>query len=476
MKPLALLAALAACSNSSDSETWLSAVHALDGDSAVALFRAGDGVYSIGMIDAKGAVRWRTKIPGAPYVIGPYNGINVVGDLATIRYGHVDGYRKSDHAVAAFSLRDGKQLWNTTIAKYEPTDLGEYGKSEAGLPLYVSSIPVDGKLAVFTDTGTTGNRFDAIDVGTGKIVATSPADNDIAYAPVAIGPRLFTHRVNQTTSYDVSGAPAQHMNTAYEGCAIGDEYIVIERKSHGDEVTLDLVAYKNGAPESRRVIASPFQPIEEKLLTMRRCGRYRDRMVLLIQANEKTYVVITDANGQPLERIDLGFDMLWDGPGADAKKYTSTASLAGELTRFVPYAQVTHGPGVAAIKRLVMLDLEEGKIAWAGPEDDGIIHMSMFRSGTRWLTFWPTRSGILSSFDGATGELTGSMRLHVYDGIGEVAPYHAAGNRIWIYGGTKGSASKPTIGVLDATTLEPVFARGIKIQNVLAETRKQLGR
>ena len=68
------------------------------------------------------------------------------------------------------------------------------------------------------------------------------------------------------------------------------------------------------------------------------------------------------------------------------------------------------------------------------------------------------------------------MRLHVYDGIGEVAPYHAAGNRIWIYGGTKGSASKPTIGVLDATTLEPVFARGIKIQNVLAETRKQLGR
>lgn len=443
------------------------AIHAVDDETAVVLWRE-----HVGVVDAKGTMRWRKSLPGDSYSYGPYSGLATTGDVVAVRYGHREDDSTVDHALAAYSLHDGKLLWDIVLAKYTPKSPDQYPSNQPSLDVYISSLVVDEKLVMFTDTGA-GRQIDTIDPKTGKVLFTQPREDAGSYSPAIIGPRVFTHRVHKTIAYDIAAKTATHLETSYEGCAIGDAYITIE--TGRDEYTPILVAYAHGELGRRRAIADPFQPLGARRVSLRRCGQYRDRMVLLLEVSEdhgyktETVVVaITDAAGTVLHTIDLGRDMMPDWKGAVSQRYPLAASLSGELTRFVPYVQDTLNDNERT-PSLIMLDLEEGKIAWAAPKDDRARFMSVFRAGTRWFTYG---SRVLSSFDGETGELTASMELH---DVGEVHSYHAAGDRIWIHGSTSTARSEPAIGALDSKTLTG-FVRGITITDVTATTRAKLGR
>jgi len=153
--------------------------------------------------------------------------------------------------------------------------------------------------------------------------------------------------------------------------------------------------------------------------------------------------------------------------------YPTAAPLSGQLTRFVPYLQVGYGDDAA--NRLIVLDLDQGTIAWHGPQDDSTIHMNLFRGDTHWFLVanmpWP----VVISIDGTTGRLTAAIRADSDERIGDLLPIHAANDRIWLHSWTWNTFDRPPIAVLDAATLEPTFARDVAITDVTAEVREALG-
>jgi hypothetical protein len=447
---------------------WIVSLAAIDADSAVVVWRAnydeGPSRSWVGRVDGNGRTTWVRQLPDLAFSVGPGNGLIVAGDVVAVRYGHHEGYKAIDHAVAAFALRDGRPLWDVTLTP-------DHGQFESGLPLYHSALVTDhGRIAVWAAAGGSATLF-VLDAATGAVVSRLPAAGD-SYAAVAFGTRIVTHHVNETTIFDTAGgAPPHHLDTTYEGCTIGEDYVAIEDDA--------LVAYHGADPTARRVIAAPFRPIPEVWSRLRRCGRYRDRLVLLIETSrrelrdDRTFVVIADAAGQVLHAIDLGRDMLSDGPSSVAKRDPRRAPLGGELTRFAPYVQRTYEDGTSTT-RLIMLDLERGVIAWAGPRDDDLIHMSLFRGGDRWYAHWPYLSRILATFDGNTGELAAAARLHDHRGIADVQPAHVAGGRVWVAGGAWTTFGAAQIAVLDAATLAPTFARGVEVTDLTAVMREAL--
>jgi hypothetical protein len=427
----------------------------------------------VGRIDGRGRTTWVRPVPDLQYSVGPGSGIIVAGDVVAVRYGHHQSHRGTDHAIAAYSLGDGRPLWDVTLTPYHPRKLEGGGTSSPSLPPYHSALPIDdGRIALWANDGH-GPALFVLDAKTGAVLSRRPS-SDSTYAAAAIGTRVVTHLTTRMTIFDgASDAPPDILQTRYEGCVIGDEYVVIE----GDDDGRSLVALRGGDPAARRVIARPFQPLGADAVRLRRCGRFRDRLVLLVQDDggsmERTFVLITDAEGQLLHAVDLGRDTLWDGASNVAKRYVQHAPLAGELPRFSPYVQSSYDEGTSST-RLIMLDLERGEIAWAGPADDALIHMTLFRGGERWYTFSPYGSSILSAFDGATGEFTAAVQLHDYHPIG-LAPVNVAGDRVWVAGGTWTTFDAAQIAILDGATLAPTFARSFEVTNVTAAMRQALG-
>ena len=442
-------------------------LRAVDANTAIAVRRTDEHAW-ISAIDAKGKTRWTRKLPDLP--LARKSGIVVAGDVVAVRYGHRQGgYVAKDHAAAAFSLKDGRPLWDVVLTEFTPRAISENTQSEPRLDDYHHTRAVDGLFAMWAHDGTK-HQLHGVDILTGKIVHTQSAPEH-SYAAMSLGTRVIEHFIERTAVLDVSGkTPAFGLTTSYEGCVIGDEYVALEHDGA-------LVAYRNADRAARRVIAEAFQPVGPS--RMRRCGRYRDRLVMLLESSDqaigsRVHVVITDASGKLLHSIDLGHDTLWDTLGAGFKYFPE--NFSGELSRFLPWVQVTYAKNeTARVQRLVMLDLEAGTIAWAGPNDEQIIHMMLFRSGTRWYTFWPTSSWILSVFDGTTGTHVASTQLHQYNGLGELGPLQIAGDRVWIDGRARTPLDKPQFAVLDAGTLATVFSRGVKTTDVTATVRDQLG-
>lgn len=112
MLVVAVALSTAACGGSRAPDVFITALCPIDGDAAVAILEDGRR-QRIARVDAHGRTRWVRLLPGNPFTIGPYNGISIVGDVVTVRYGHVIDDRVIDHALVGYSLRDGRLLWDT---------------------------------------------------------------------------------------------------------------------------------------------------------------------------------------------------------------------------------------------------------------------------------------------------------------------------------------------------------------------------
>jgi len=212
---------------------------------------------------------------------------------------------------------------------------------------------------------------------------------------------------------------------------------------------------------------------------MRRCGRFGKRLVALVSVGSlsKSHVLVLDETGALVHDIDLGSDTQLDG-GSVWYRSPGVASLSGDLTRFVLYV---HDPlerdTKEKVTRLIMLDLETGKVAWQGPKDHALIHGTLFRHGTSWLWIHNQMANpVIAVFDGATGKLTRAVSAHAYDGVGEIKPSHAADGALWLHSKelTPSPWNELPVAMLDAATLETRSVRGIELTDVTAEFQQYL--
>lgn len=469
---IALAAALAACRDRHQPDVYITALQPLDDGSAIVIY-TGRKQQRIARVEITGRMTWSSPLAGKPVTIAPYNGISISDDIVTVRYAHMRDSDPTDHALAGFSLKNGALVWDTILTPYRPAM--PTGGLPPETPTYTIALPLaQGLIAQWADDGTSTWLF-AVDARTGRIVSKQPAQ-DLA-SPNVIGARIIVNEVDQTVVFDATGAaPPQQLSSWYRGCSIDGEYVTLTYETmEGDR---SLVALRDGDPSTRRVIAAGFPPKGYRAPRLLSCGRYRDRLVLLVRTgfdgnnHEQTQVWILDAQGTLLHAINLGADMNFDTYSI-REEYPHAAPLSGELTRFAPYMQRQNEIEGDGKTRLLMLDLESGKIAWSGPAD-AIEHLALFRAGQRWYAFESAVSPILSAFDGRTGELIAAVRLFSPRGLGDIWPYHVMGDRVWAFSGAWGAASSPSIAVLDATNLATVFQRGIDLEDVTIAMRERL--
>jgi outer membrane protein assembly factor BamB len=438
-------------------KAFIDGMQAIDDKLAAVTWRAnyesGPSRGWIGVIDREGALRWEHELPDVATSVGG-NGAIAVGDgVVSVRYSHGE----KDHAVAAFALDDGKPLADYVLA-------AQGGGST--LPLYFSRRPTASRVL---DT-TTGALYSS-DPRSGKVEWSRPIERTL-FAPTLVGDRLLLKESGKTHVFDLRTGAETVESTPGIGCKIGDDFITFTSDADGTA----LVAWRGGDPKAQRVLAKPFpSSAANSYVNLTQCGRYRDRLVLTVQVGSlpgRTSVIVADAAGTMQRTIDLLDDMHWNGPASMPWTYPESAALAGELTRFVPYVLSTYQP---EHKRLVMLDLEEGKIAWQAPDDDSIIHFDLFRVGTRWVLVEGVTAGILAVFDGATGHLVAATNAHHYNGMTKLLPPHAAGDVLWLSAGVWNPLDKPPIAVLDVATLKPSFVRDVELHDVTEDVRKTLG-
>ncbi len=469
------LIALVACRDRRQPDVFISALQPVGTSSAVVIYT--DGKHEkVARIESTGRMTWSIPLAGSAVTIAPYNGITVSDDIVMVRYAHMRGHEPTDHALAAFSLEKGALVWDTVLTPYVPETSTS---AQPDTPAYVVALPLAGEMvAQWANDGTSTWLF-MVDMRTGRIVSKQPAEDGF-YSPNVIGTRVIVTAA-QTVVYDAHGTVSpQAVSTWFGGCAVADEYVTVTYETM--ESDRSLVAFRNGDPSARRVIAAPFHPIGHptRIPALLSCGRYRDRLVLLVEvsldgrADKRTQVWIFDAQGALLHAIDLGAVRIVDMYSID-EIYPHAAPFSGDLTRFAPHVQVQDELRGDGKMRLVMLDLEAGRIAWSSPANDELLHSAVFRAGERWYAVDAVSRSELSAFDGRTGELVAAVRLRSPDGIGDVWPYHVRDGRVWLHTAARGPSASPSIAVLDAVNLATVFQRGIDLEDATIAVRERLG-
>ena len=117
------------------------------------------------------------------------------------------------------------------------------------------------------------------------------------------------------------------------------------------------------------------------------------------------------ATGAVRRRIELGRARV----GApDDERLTQMvpdeAPLSGEASRFVPFVVQEAG----APYHLVMVDLDEARIAWQTRPNERLLHARMKRQGGRQFLY-ESSSSLLAALDGATGHLLAATSWQVAD-------------------------------------------------------------
>jgi hypothetical protein len=450
------------------------AMRAVDGDSAIVVWRHNgrDRVHHwIGRVDTGGRTRWLAEVPGEARTIGGNTSGLVIGDgVVALRYSHVEDWRGIDHAMIGFSLDEGRVLWDRTLAPFEPLSLESGGTTMPSLDAWVSGSFVAGTFVEFVDTGA-GELVMGLEARSGAVKWQHPWDHRMKWSPLVAPQRLVVHVSRGAISIDPSTGAREHIPALGNGCIVGDAYLTVVRQDGRSA----LVAFGGARSSAARTIVAPFNPIGEPdgYLRVQTCGSHGDKLVLLLDGRRgedtTSVVAIVDPGGTILHRIELGHDMHWDGARSATRRTPETASLGGRLPRFVPYIQVTFQDR----KRLVMLDLEQGKIVWQGPDDEGIIHDSLMRAGDRWLLSL-SREGLVL-FDGSTGHVVTALGVHNYHGVRELESYHVGGGRVWLSSGAYVELDEPQLSIFDLATLVPVHVADLDLQVTTTSVRERFG-
>jgi len=464
-------------SRSGPPDGFILAYHAINGNRAVVLMRANyqdkPSRMWVARIDADRGLRWWRQLPELAHSVGPYDGMSVDDDLVTIRYSRDEDHGDPNHATFAFATEDGRPRWDVELSRYSPQALGGGlgGHTTPSLDIWMSTFQHGEHLFEVVNDGM-ARSIVTVDRARGQILARQ-AFGETPMAPMAAGRHLLVHELHSVAALSPRAeVPAHYLSTGGTGCVVGDEYIALRRQSR----SAALVAYRLDDLRQPRVIADPFLPAEDgdSHLSLRSCGHRGDQLVVYVDrgVSDQAMVAIVARDGQVRATIPIGRDMHWDG-SRTTYSYPAAALIAGALPRFAFYVHVPFSDpdGPEREPGLLVLDLDEGRVAWQGPENDDLIHWTMFKSGDRYF-FYRRFPGWLVSFDGATGRLEAAVETRDLD---EVRPYHVADGRIWVASSEWRHLDQPALALLDAATLKPVRAWGLPIADVTAEMRQKLG-
>lgn len=451
----------------------------IDANSAIVVWRQnkrdGPARGFVGRIKADGTVLWWHELPAVAQSGGPHGRTALGEGMVTIFYAHQRDYRAIDQAVVAYSIEDGTRRWDSVLTPFRAPELDSGGLASPMHGLYFSSTFVGGRFLQFADNGEERAVF-TVNPASGHVLHKQPFKATWR-APLRIGQRLIVQDGFEALIFDPgTGGPATRIATAGVGCVVGDDYMTLVKNQHG----LELVALRDGDPRSRRAIARPFAPFGHPgFLYLQRCGRYGERLVFTVDwvpsksaPKRRTYVIITDSKGAVLHKLEFPYGVASLGPSSLPWEDPGSAPLGGSLTRFAPYITPSLSP---AAGRLVMLDLEQGRVAWRGPKDKSLILHDLFRVGSLWYLFRNGLPASLTVFDGTTGKLVASVALDSAAGVRDIGPDQVVDGTVWVSSTDWTNLNEAPVAVLDAKTLAPRVVRGIQIRDVTAVTRKALG-
>jgi len=450
-------------------EGFLVELRAVDGG-ALVFWRynpnRGDSREWVARFDTAGKLDWRRELPG----LTSSRASLVIGDVVSVRY-----TRESEHgveqAVVAYGLGDGHLMWNTVLTSD--------AKSRSDLDVLTPFLQVfsaGGNLIeqVIERGEPLTHVLYTLQPSSGQILGHTPINTDMEPRdPLILGDRLILHDIGAHVNVvDTShGAAVTALHTSdvgvATGCVVGDDYITV-----ADEGDLALVAFHQGDPASRRVLAKPFYA-KNGVFIVRSCGRHADRLVFVIVEDllrghdSKTSIVLTDLNGTVLASIAMPFSTPW--ASETSMRSPDVRAFSGSLPRFVPYLNGDDTKEHDLHLYLAMVDLEQARIAWVASKplelSDAIFHV-----GDRWYLNNSVTGGDLVEFDGATGQLIAAIH-----GGKALEPEHVAGGMLWLHRHSWGRLDRAELAAVDPKTLVPLFARGIEITDITKQARDRLG-
>jgi hypothetical protein len=436
-------------------------------DSAILVWEARPQGW-VSRVDSAGRTLWWRELPAA-VLLGGVDGLQVADGIVAVRYSHA----KTDHALVAFSFETGQPLWERTLATFQPMKLDGGGETEPLLELFASGRFVGGHLIQWANRGVPGNQLIVVEPHTGDVKRESDVPRQ-SERVLTIGSRVLLHNNFNVASYNVADGTMTSIRTGGIGCLVDNDYVTIQH----DHEAMSLVAFGDGDFTKRRVITASFDPTPDvhEPMMLRRCGTYRDHIVLVLDASYTidtgaTFVVITSRSGAILHTIELPHDLDWDGEQI-AKRHYDKASLAGQLTRYVPYVSISRGD--VQHSRLYMLDLEAGTVAWRGPEDGSLLHAHLFRGTDYWYLIPGYRSNVVSAFDGSTGRFVTATLAHNYDGMTHVLPMHVGAGKLWMASKQWQPIDRAPVAILDARTLAPAFNHTVELRDMAETLREQV--
>jgi hypothetical protein len=424
-------------------------LYAVDANSALVLWRANyDSDPSrawIARIDTRGGIRWRRELPGLSPV-ATYDGLAVGEGVVAVRYSTDRVHWEEPNHVAAYALEDGGSRWDQALPAKGDT-------------LYASSLFASGILYEWSD------GVVALDPKDGRVLGRQRATQN-PRAPLVSGDRVVTHD-EHVTLLAARASSQDTLSAEGVGCVVGGEYVNL--------TTLDgqtaLVGLPGGAPSKARVIANPFLPDLKGYFRLKSCGQFAGHLVFhLASEGQRTLVVITDDKGVPLHTVPLEPDL---GEDLDVSSYPETAPLSGSLTRFTPYILIGSASEHAKIEgHVVMLDLEQGRVAWQSPDIyESLLGSNLFRAGDRWLL--SLGHSRVMMFNGATGQLDAAA--HTNHRVDTVRPYAVANGRLWLFAQDWSRLDHAPLVILEVATLKAVLEQGILVSDATTEARATLG-
>lgn len=452
-------------------------MHALDDGAILVWWLSGDDTSRsrgwVTRVDLTGRTVWRSPMPDQALV---GDSIAVGSGIVAVRYTHrtAEAPFGVDQAAIAYSLVDGRPLWDRTLTTLDRT---EDEHIEASLSIADNAMFVGNRLVEWAQARRTGDRELLLDAATGTI--RSQLGWRQMSQTVVIGTHVLQHDFDKVVSLDVETGRATERPTQGTGCRVGDDYVTIDGDLR-DHVS--LVAFAGGDLSKRRVIREPFAAAPSGVyFRLLKCGVYRDRIVITLRRSHSddlvsdTTILIVARTGEVLHELTLPDDAAINSDEVTSKYYDHS-TLAGELPRFVPYLY-DHRTGHDQYEfRLVMLDLENGAVVWQSLPYEKLVGSRLFHDGGQWYLALGAFHFDVTEFDGGSGRLTHAVIADAADGTLSLKPPYVMGGRVWTATDEHVRLNHAPVAAIDARTLETVFtAPKLRLRDITANRLRELG-
>jgi hypothetical protein len=447
-----------------------------------------DGRGWLSRIDASGRTLWLRELPDVS--IGE-DVLRIGNGVIGVRYTRTEHGVAKDLSMAAFSF-DGERLWDRVLVPYHAhavagdPSLGPTSPTVTGL----LGVSVGDTFAEWTDDESK-ITLTVLAQRTGR-TATSRVVDSMPSGAFVFGDRLvwisddsaraFADAVDPNTPFalvahmlDVTTNTEHDLASDGPGCTIGDAYLTVVERGH----TKALVSFPDGDLTRPHMVAEPFDPIGDgRGYSVHGCGKYQDTIVFTIHGTRdgepESRVVLVDAGGAPRRSLSLPRAVMSTLAADLPSRFGDASPLGGSVTRFVPLVLPQFEPVPHDL--LATLDLADLTIV-SRVVQSSLFGGTLFRHGAQVFVVedgGPTERRRVTTFDGATGELTGAIQAPMSDG--RVLPTHLGPHTIWLVSYREAPLGQPPVAILDARSLKPLHATRISIQNVTSAVKLVTGR